>query len=178
MHGFEWQDQRGVEGTGFVRALRSLLTAHLPALQADFERILKASFSRELGKLGDDGTCIPIGPECNPCLVRGETPEADLDHPAHNLPGFAHVQLFPMIKRTVTSINCFVFFGEDLCRVPDPMKALSSVNLSSSGWQKTNCIPFHNPGSNSEFTEAAMEFPQAIIFAAEFLRITPEFLRP
>ena len=32
MYGFEWKDQRGVEGTGFVRALRSLLTAHLPAL--------------------------------------------------------------------------------------------------------------------------------------------------
>lgn len=30
MHGFEWKDQRGVEGTGFVRALRSLLTSHLP----------------------------------------------------------------------------------------------------------------------------------------------------
>ena len=32
MRGFEWQDQRGVEGTGFVRALRSLLTANLPIL--------------------------------------------------------------------------------------------------------------------------------------------------
>ena len=32
MRGFEWQDQRGVEGTGFVRALRSLLTANLPRL--------------------------------------------------------------------------------------------------------------------------------------------------
>ena len=32
MYGFEWKDQRGVEGTGFVRALRSLLTAHLLSL--------------------------------------------------------------------------------------------------------------------------------------------------
>ena len=32
MYGFEWKDQRGVEGIGFVRALRSLLTAHLPSL--------------------------------------------------------------------------------------------------------------------------------------------------
>ena len=31
MHGFEWKDQRGIEGTGFVRALRTLLTSHLPA---------------------------------------------------------------------------------------------------------------------------------------------------
>lgn len=32
MHGFEWKDQRGIEGTGFVRALRSLLTTRLPQL--------------------------------------------------------------------------------------------------------------------------------------------------
>lgn len=32
MHGFEWKDQRGIEGVGFVRALRTLLTSHLPAV--------------------------------------------------------------------------------------------------------------------------------------------------
>ncbi|KAI2469098.1 cytochrome P450 [Annulohypoxylon bovei var. microspora] len=109
MYGFEWQDQRGVEGTGFVRALRSLLTAHLPAFQPEFERILRASFSMELG--------------------------------------FARVQLFPMIKRTVTNVNCFVFFGEELCK-------------------------------NERFVKATLEFPQAVIFAAELLRITPRFMRP
>ncbi|KAJ8124792.1 hypothetical protein O1611_g8849 [Lasiodiplodia mahajangana] len=115
MHGFEWQDQRGVEGTGFVRALRSLLTAHLPALQSDFERILQAAFNTELGNPGDDG--------------------------------FSRVRIFPTIKRTVTNVNCFVFFGEEMCK-------------------------------NTRFVEAALEFPQAVIFAAEFLRITPEFMRP
>ncbi|KAI1204773.1 cytochrome P450 [Annulohypoxylon truncatum] len=114
MYGFEWQNQRGVEGTGFVRALRSLLTAHLPAFQPEFERILRSNFSMELGKPDDDG--------------------------------FARVQLFPMIKRTVTNVNCFVFFGEELCK-------------------------------NERFTKAALEFPQAVIFAAELLRITPKFMR-
>lgn len=32
MHGMEWKDQRGVEGTGFVRAIRDLLTSRLPDL--------------------------------------------------------------------------------------------------------------------------------------------------
>ncbi|KAF2121685.1 cytochrome P450 [Lophiotrema nucula] len=32
MHGFEWKDQRGIEGTGFVRAIRELLTSRLPQL--------------------------------------------------------------------------------------------------------------------------------------------------
>jgi hypothetical protein len=32
MHGFEWSDIRGTEGTGFVRALRTILTSHLPQL--------------------------------------------------------------------------------------------------------------------------------------------------
>ncbi|KAI0859746.1 cytochrome P450 [Xylaria cubensis] len=115
MYGFEWQDQRGVEGTGFVRALRSLLTAHLPALQPNFERILQTTLSTELGRLDRDG--------------------------------FSRVKIFPMVKRTVTNVNCFVFFGEELC-------------------------------NNATFVEAALEFPQAVIFAAEFLRITPGFLRP
>lgn len=32
MHGFEWQDVRGLEGTGFVRALRTILTSQLSKL--------------------------------------------------------------------------------------------------------------------------------------------------
>ncbi|KAJ6444954.1 NADH:flavin oxidoreductase/NADH oxidase [Purpureocillium lavendulum] len=61
--------------------------------------------------------------------------------------GYAHVKLFPLMKRLVTKVNCVIFFGEELSR-------------------------------NTEFTDAALEFPQAVIFAAEFLRITPGFLRP
>ncbi|KAE8350518.1 cytochrome P450 [Aspergillus coremiiformis] len=82
MHGFEWQDQRGVEGTGFVRALRSRLTAHLPAILPDLQRIVNSAIADELS-----------------------VPSAD---------GFIHVRLFAMIKRTVTNVNCFTFFGEEL----------------------------------------------------------------
>ncbi|KAL4786385.1 cytochrome P450 [Aspergillus varians] len=114
MLGFEWQDQRGVEGTGFVRALRSKLTAHLPVLLPDLQRIVQDAIALEL-----------------------DTPQDD---------GLVHCRLFPMIKRTVTKVNCFTFFGESLAQ-------------------------------NSEFTAAALEFPQKVILAAEILRATPNFLR-
>ena len=40
MHGFEWKDQRGVEGTGFVRAIRNLLTARLPELIPRLSKVI------------------------------------------------------------------------------------------------------------------------------------------
>ncbi|KAH6605698.1 cytochrome p450 [Trichoderma cornu-damae] len=115
MYSFEWQDQRGVEGTGFVRALRSLLTSHLPKFQPDLERVVKGALETELKDVQPDG--------------------------------FAHANIFPLMKRLVTRVNCFIFFGEELSQ-------------------------------NAGFTASALEFPQAVIFAAEFLRITPEFLMP
>lgn len=48
MHGFEWKDQRGVEGIGFVRALRSLLTSHLPTLIPDLETAISVQFDLSL----------------------------------------------------------------------------------------------------------------------------------
>ncbi|UKZ67614.1 uncharacterized protein TrAtP1_008769 [Trichoderma atroviride] len=115
MHGFEWQDQRGVEGTGFVRALRSLLTSHLQDFQPHLERLVKDFLEIEFKDIHSNG--------------------------------FSHVKLFPVMKRLVTKVNCFVFFGEELSQ-------------------------------NAEFTAAALEFPQAVILAAEFIRITPGFMRP
>lgn len=50
MRGFEWQDQRGVEGTGFVRALRSRLTSHLPLLQPKLDRLVNEILREELTK--------------------------------------------------------------------------------------------------------------------------------
>ncbi|KAI0490292.1 cytochrome P450 [Xylaria cf. heliscus] len=55
MAGFEWQEQRGVEGTGFVRALRSLLTSHLPYYRVDLEKVISQSLSEELSQVGEDG---------------------------------------------------------------------------------------------------------------------------
>lgn len=34
--------------------------------------------------------------------------------------GYANVELFPMIKRLVTRVNCFVFFGEELSNYTRP----------------------------------------------------------
>ncbi|KAI3327515.1 cytochrome P450 [Ustulina deusta] len=115
MRGFEWQDQRGVEGTGFVRALRSRLTSHLPLLQPKLDRLVNEILREELTK-DESGAATRIN-------------------------------LFPMVKRMVVKINCFVFFGKNLSQ-------------------------------NTEFTTAALEFPQTVILAAECLRITPNLLRP
>ncbi|EHK23856.1 uncharacterized protein TRIVIDRAFT_200187 [Trichoderma virens Gv29-8] len=115
MCGFELHDNRGIEGTGYVRALRSLLTSHLPKFQPDLERIMKDALEAGLSEVRPDG--------------------------------FAHVKIFPFMKTLVTRVNCFVFFGEELSQ-------------------------------NTEFTSAALELPQAVVFAAELLRITPEFMRP
>ncbi|KAI1127997.1 cytochrome P450 [Nemania abortiva] len=115
MRGFEWRDQRGVEGTGFVRALRSLLTSHLPHFQPSIDTLIRDSLVADMSPPGKDG--------------------------------FSSIRLFPTIKRIVTKVNSYIFFGEQL-------------------------------SENVEFTTAALEFPQVVIFAAEILRITPGFLRP
>ncbi|PTB56075.1 hypothetical protein M431DRAFT_552903 [Trichoderma harzianum CBS 226.95] len=115
MCGFEVQDHHGIEGTGYVRALRSLLTSHLPKFQPHLEVIVKNALLSGLRDVQPDG--------------------------------FAYAKIFPLMKTLVTRVNCFVFFGEELSQ-------------------------------NTEFTTAALDFPQDVAFAAEFLRITPEFMRP
>ncbi|KAL7938508.1 cytochrome P450 [Trichoderma chlorosporum] len=115
MCGFDLQDDRGTEGTGYVRALRSRLTSHLPEFQPDLERLIKNALETELKDVKQDG--------------------------------FAHAKIFPFMKTLITRVNCFIFFGEELSQ-------------------------------NNEFTSAALEFPQAVVFAAELLRITPKFMRP
>lgn len=54
MQGFEWEDQRGLEGTGFVRALRSLLTAHLPQFRPHLSMIIRESLNDEFSKVESD----------------------------------------------------------------------------------------------------------------------------
>ncbi|KAL9044056.1 MAG: hypothetical protein Q9214_002780 [Letrouitia sp. 1 TL-2023] len=48
MRGFEWKDQRGVEGTGFVRALRSLMTPQLPFLLPILKQTLEDEFNFQI----------------------------------------------------------------------------------------------------------------------------------
>lgn len=40
MHGFNWHDERGREGIGFVRALRNVSTVHLPPMIPDLMTII------------------------------------------------------------------------------------------------------------------------------------------
>ncbi|KAL8969101.1 MAG: hypothetical protein Q9197_004518 [Variospora fuerteventurae] len=116
MYGFEWKDQRGIEGTGFVRALRSLLTAHLPSLLPSLRTI----------------------------IAEGIESDIRLGRTARNT---SQVHIFPMTKRVIARANCLIFFGPGLSQ-------------------------------NNEFNAAALEFPQAVVLAAEVLRIMPQCLRP
>lgn len=44
MTGFNWFDRRGTEGVGFVRALRTMLTANLPQILPDLSNIIRTRF--------------------------------------------------------------------------------------------------------------------------------------
>jgi hypothetical protein len=48
MNGFNWFDKRGVEGIGFVRTLRTLLTNNLPKLLPDLATLTKTRWSESL----------------------------------------------------------------------------------------------------------------------------------
>lgn len=48
MNGFNWFDQRGAEGVGFVRTLRTLLTNNLPRLLPDLRVLTTTRWSRSL----------------------------------------------------------------------------------------------------------------------------------
>lgn len=62
MHGFEWPDQRGVDGLGFVRALRGLLASHLPVLLPDLRVAISVGFDDELAaqKAFDSISATPV----------------------------------------------------------------------------------------------------------------------
>ncbi|KAF7506029.1 hypothetical protein GJ744_012276 [Endocarpon pusillum] len=49
MHGFNWPDIRGAEGVGFIKALRTILTNHLPDLIPGLDLVI----SKELNKILD-----------------------------------------------------------------------------------------------------------------------------
>lgn len=48
MHGFEWKDQRGIEGVGFVRALRTLLTSRLPVLLPKLDAAIASELEAQI----------------------------------------------------------------------------------------------------------------------------------
>lgn len=49
MHGFEWKDQRGVEGIGFVRALRTLMTQNLNHFTPKISSMIEHQLDIEIG---------------------------------------------------------------------------------------------------------------------------------
>ncbi|KAL8650624.1 MAG: hypothetical protein Q9226_005063 [Calogaya cf. arnoldii] len=114
MQGFEWKDQRGVEGTGFVRALRCLMTSQLPNLLPSLRCTLENEMMAEL-KLGQ------------------------------TLQGATHLKVFPSIKRVVAKTNSLFFFGDELSQ-------------------------------NSDFTNAALQYPQDVFVAGEAVRSVPRCL--
>ncbi|KAI9148716.1 Cytochrome P475 monooxygenase [Paramyrothecium foliicola] len=50
MNGFNWFDRRGVEGVGFVRTLRTLLTNHLPDLLPEIGFLARAKWAELLSE--------------------------------------------------------------------------------------------------------------------------------
>lgn len=54
MHGFNWFDRRGTEGVGFIKALRTLLTSHLPAIMPDLRAAISHRMEQEIIKFGPE----------------------------------------------------------------------------------------------------------------------------
>ncbi|KAG6357424.1 hypothetical protein INS49_013301 [Diaporthe citri] len=87
MNGFNWFDRRGVEGVGFVRTLRTLLTNNLPQLLPDLRVLTRTRWAQLLsGKqpVNDDGTIIS--------------------------------SLYPMMMNLAVLLNARSLFGEDLIK--------------------------------------------------------------
>lgn len=61
MHGFNWLDRRGVEGIGFVRAIRTLLTSNIPYILPQIRGAISESFGKlSKGQRTLDSGCLVI----------------------------------------------------------------------------------------------------------------------
>jgi hypothetical protein len=147
MFGFEWQDQRGIEGTGFVRALRSRLTAHLPILMPELQRIVETAIADELAAPGSDGKWGP--PQL--CLIPSDC---------------SRIRALQIVLYDQANGHK----GQLLCLLRGGTWYDYPWHVS---YRQAYCVAAQNP----EFTAAALEFPQRVILAAEILRITPGFLQ-
>ncbi|KAK8107789.1 cytochrome P450 [Apiospora kogelbergensis] len=81
MHGFEWKDIRGVEGTGFVRALRHTLTNHLPNLMGCLRLLIADEVSKGVKK--------SPATTSEPCQIRGEKVQSKADNFSWATPSIA-----------------------------------------------------------------------------------------
>jgi hypothetical protein len=76
MNGFNWHDQRGIEGIGFVRTLRTLLTCHLPQMTPGTRTIIDKTFSESVkpGKGSVNGTYSQLqSPMSDPVLIYAQS---------------------------------------------------------------------------------------------------------
>ena len=101
MHGFEWREKRNIEGTGFVRALRSLLTSHLPRMLPEIEQSITSGLSHEIAKSQ---------------WVNGEFKPKAMGSPLTHREGEFNVRVFPFVKELIVRVNCMMFFGSDICQ--------------------------------------------------------------
>ena len=104
MRGFEWTNQRGIEGTGFVRALRTHLTFHLPALTPDLMKNIRSTLEKEVGKqTADAGT-----------FCHSLTQYIFLVSATQYIIGYLKFSIFSTAKQIVNGSNSLVFFGDEL----------------------------------------------------------------
>lgn len=68
MNGFNWFDKRGVEGVGFVRTLRTLLTNNLPQILPELGLLTRARWAEALS-LEKTNHGESIGRAVNPCGI-------------------------------------------------------------------------------------------------------------
>ena len=92
MAGFNWHNQRGIDGIGFVRALRTLLTNHLPSLTDEVRVLVAKTFEENIGEGGVANCMFFISRIMS--LTNNET--------AMNL-----------IKTVATKFTAYSFFGPD-----------------------------------------------------------------
>lgn len=100
MHGFNWVDRRGQDGIGYVRALRSLLTAHLPQILPDLRSIIEHEITNSYNT--------------NSKTINGKPFSVLNVHVTNPSRGVKHFPAFDELKRIVVKTNGFAFFGRDL----------------------------------------------------------------
>lgn len=100
MHGFNWLDRRGIEGIGFVRAIRTLLTSNLPYILPQIKRTILEDFQ----KLHEQQPIVD-----GSCLMVLEVFDSDFA-----FAGFHLSPVYPMIVKMTVITNALAFFGEDL----------------------------------------------------------------
>jgi hypothetical protein len=94
------------DGGAFTRALRVNLTAELPYFKPFLENIVKTEMAQALGQPGKDGKIICHCHSDNLCSADG----------LPSIAGWTQAKIFPLVKHLVSKLNCFVFFGPELCK--------------------------------------------------------------